>query len=691
VREEPGLDSPVSVVKGVGVARERALNSLGVRTLRDLMLHFPRKYEDRRRIRSFCELEEGKRALVVGLVGRVKSSEARRRVGGGRFSVFSAVLEQGNDRLTATWFNLPGLSAKVVPGTFLALFGKVEGNPQEWEMLNPAFEILAPGTFPATGILPVYPLAAGLSQVVLRKLVKQLLDCPQTRECLRETLSEALRKRCGLLGLAEAIEWLHFPPDERAWKAARKRIVFEEMFHFQVKLRKTRLGLSEGKRAPVIVPGERTKSFLEKVLPFKPSIGQVKALEEIWADLASPIPMRRLLHGEVGSGKTVVALGAAMAAIESGLKVAFMVPTEVLARQHYERAAPLLSSVGVDCALLAGREDSALRQRSLDSVKKEEPCLLFGTHALFQSGVSWRNLGLVIVDEQHRFGVSQKSALVDKGEAPHLLVMSATPIPRTVVLAEFGELDVSRLDETLPGRKPVETYRVGKGSQKGLLQRIKREVDSGGQVLWVCPLLGEKGSSHAASVKERLESIRLQLPGVPVGMLHGQMTSQEKNEALDRFEKRETGVLVATTVLEVGIDLPGATMIVVEDAERFGLSQLHQLRGRVGRGERGGICVLFSSPADEESAERLNVLLETTDGFALAEEDLRLRGPGALSGLRQHGATEFRIADLARDTALFVLARAEAQTLCNHDALLNFSSWVCKGSEEKGEGSPLLG
>lgn len=691
MKEEIGLESPVLALRGVGSAREKALMSLGVRTLRDLLLHFPRKYEDRRCVRSFSKLEEGKRALVAGVVGRVVSSRLNRREGRGKLSIFSAFLEEGEERLTATWFNRPDLSTRIPPGTHIALFGKAGRSGNGWEMLNPDLEILAPGSSPATGILPVYPLASGLNQTILRKLLREVFDCSEIRKLIAETLPENLRDRCDLIGLAKAVEWVHFPPDESAWKAARKRIVFEEIFHFQVKLRKTRVELSGGERPPAVFPGERTKFFLEKALPFKLSAGQLKALQEIWTDLAGHVPMRRLLHGEVGSGKTVVALGAAMAAIESGLQVAFMVPTEVLARQHYERAMPLLFSVGAECALLAGGEDAEERHRSLDFLEKNRPCLLFGTHALFQSNVPWRNLGLVIVDEQHRFGVSQKSALVEKGAAPHLLVMSATPIPRTVILTEFGELDVTRLDETLPGRKPVRSYRVGKGNLGKLLQRVKAEVNSGGQVLWVCPLLGEKGEKQVASVLNRLENIRRELPEVHAAMLHGQMPSLEKKEVLDRFVKREIGLLVATTVLEVGVDLPGATMIVVEDAERFGLSQLHQLRGRVGRGEREGICVLFSSPPDEESAERLNVLMQTTDGFALAEEDLRFRGPGALYGFRQHGSTEFRLADLTRDKGFFDLARTEARALGKNDALLDFSSWVCKEPGEDDERPPLLG
>lgn len=692
MKEPLALESPVKVLKGVGSARERALVSIGVRTLKDLFLHFPRRYEDRRRVLGISELAEERNVLVVGVLSRVKSTKTRRRDGGGTLFVIAAILEEKGEKLHCTWFNRAGLAGKLQVGTRLVLFGKAEKDEKGWKMSNPEIEILAGEALPETGIFPLYPLASGLSQVFLRKLVKSLLESPETKGLLRETLPEGNRDLHNLVRLDQAIEWLHFPPDEASWKAARKRVVYEEFFSLQVRLRKSRLDLAGTSRAPVIRPGAGVALFLEKILPYNLSEEQRKALEEIWYDLDRSVPMRRLLHGEVGSGKTAVALGAAMAAIDSGQKVAFMVPTEILATQHYRRVAPLLASAGVECGILTGGAGTREKSRNLGILKKDKAGIVFGTHALFQSKVVWRNLGLVIVDEQHRFGVAQKSALVEKGTNPHLLVMSATPIPRTLTLTAYGELDVSRLGKPLPGRQPVRTYLVAKRNTVKLLERVKKEVDSGGQVLWVCPHLEECENNPTASVIARLDKLREALPGLPAGLVHGQLSPVKKGETMARFESGAIRLLVATTVVEVGIDVAGATMIVIEDAERFGLSQLHQLRGRVGRGARGGACVLLSSTEDVEAMERLRLFTTTSDGFSIAEADLRWRGPGSLCGFRQHGVTDFRVADIGRDRGLLEQARMEAQRLEAADPLLNVRFWFSGDeSHERTRETPLFG
>jgi len=693
LKEPLAFESPVTVLKGVGRARERSLASIGIHTLKDLFLHFPRRYEDRRRVLGICEqLPEGKNALVVGVLNRVKSTKTRRRDSRSALFVIEAILEEKGEKLHCTWFNRPGLAGKLQIGTRLALFGKAEKHEMGWKMCNPEIEILEGEALPETGIFPLYPLASGLSQVFLRKLVKGLLESPEARGLLKETLPEGNRDRQNLVRLDQAVEWLHFPPDDASWKAARKRVVYEEFFSLQVRLRKFRLDLAGNRRAPIIRPGAGVALYLEKILPYNLSEEQRKALEEIWSDLDRPAPMRRLLHGEVGSGKTAVALGAAMAAIDSGQKVAFMVPTEVLATQHYRRVAPLLASAGVECGILTGGAGTRDKSRNLGMLKKEKPGIVFGTHALFQSKVVWRNLGLVIVDEQHRFGVAQKSALVEKGKNPHLLVMSATPIPRTLTLTAYGELDVSRLEKPLPGRRPVRTYLVEKEKAAKLLERVKKEVDAGGQVLWVCPHLEECENNPTASVFARLDKLREALPGLPADLVHGQLTPVKKEETMARFESGAIRLLVATTVVEVGIDVAGATMIVIEDAERFGLSQLHQLRGRVGRGVLGGICVLLSSPEEAEAMERLRLFATTSDGFSIAEADLRWRGPGSLCGFRQHGVTDFRVADLGRDRGLLEQARMEAQQLEATDPLLDARFWF-SGDEvlETNRETPLFG
>ncbi len=690
--EPPVLDSPVNTLKGVGPARERGLASMGVLTVKNLFLHFPKRYEDRRKVLPLVALSEGRHLLVSGTLLRLRSSKAHRRDGRGKLSLITAILGDGRAELRIVWFNSPGLSRKLEKGRRLALFGKVEREDSGWKMVNPEIEFLEEGAVPVTGIIPVYPLAEGLGQAFLRKLTGRLFHEESQRSLLKETLPEDFRLKLNLAGLGPAIEWMHYPPDEASWKSARRRLVFEELFNLQVKFRRTQLLLEKNGKAPVLRPGAGTRRFLSEKIPFKLTDSQLNALEEIWADLKRKTPMRRLLHGDVGSGKTVVALGAVMAAIDSGQQAAFMVPTEILAQQHFRKAAPLLNSLGVDCVLMTGGMGLRERGKTARQVREGKPGVVFGTHALFQSGVDWGKLGLVVVDEQHRFGVAQKAALVEKGQDPHLLVMSATPIPRTLILTAFGELDVTKLKETLPGRKPVSTRVMDKARMPELIALVVKEIESGGQVVWVCPHLEESGESGVASVESRVQTVLHELPGIPSGFVHGRMSTSLKEEVMDSFGRGDIPLLIATSVVEVGIDVPGASLMIIEDPERFGLSQLHQLRGRVGRGTREGCCVLFSSVEGEEGRERLRLMESTSDGFAVAESDLKWRGPGALCGIRQHGVTEYKVADLSRDRAILELARGEARKIGATDPLLNFHSWFPELQEmPSGSPGPLMG
>lgn len=691
--ENLSLETKIGALKGVGPVREKALASLGVTTVKDILLHLPRKYEDRRHVTPIGSLVEGRNLLVSGKVVHAASTKKPLRSGGGRLAIHTAVIEEAGKRLTCSWFNRRGGFPGLLPGSRVALFGKAEQCQEGWKMNNPDLEILLGEERPQAGILPLYPLSKGLTQKFLRKLTRDLFDSLLAGKLLTETLPERILVACELVGLAKTVEWLHYPKDENSWKAARKRAVFEEFFCLQVKFKKARRELAEKGKAPIIRRGDLTNRFLVKKLPYKLTLSQRNAVREIWGDLEREIPMRRLLHGEVGSGKTVVALGAAVAAAESGQQVAFLVPTEVLARQHYTRTSELLAGLGIACGILAGSNGNSGGWKAKGTPGNGKPGIYFGTHALFQPKVGWKRLGLVIVDEQHRFGVAQKAALLAKGKAPHLLVMSATPIPRTLTLTAYGELDVTKLEGPLPGRKKARTFLLGKENLGKLMERVGREVSSGGQVLWVCPQLEEQGPETGKSVFSRLQEIREALPELSAGVVHGQMPSSEKLEAMQMFERGKLGILVATTVVEVGIDVPGATMIIVEDAERFGLSQLHQLRGRVGRGEREGICVLFSSPGNMESLERLKLMTRTDDGLAVAEADLLFRGPGALCGFRQHGVTEFRVGDLRRDRNLLEMAREEVRKLGENDPLLKasfFFSFEDECREEMNVG-PVMG
>jgi len=686
------LGSPVTSLRGVGPSRGKALGSIGVKTVKDLFLHFPRRYEDRRKISLLGELEEGKSALVVGHLCRFRSVRTRRRDGRGNLLLVSGELREGQVRLCLSWFNKPALSRFLGEGKRIAVFGRVERGETVWEMSSPEVEVLEETRNPQTGIFPLYPLAAGLSQAFLRSLTRFILEVPGTKGLLKETLPDRFLPDAGFPELAQAIQWLHYPPDEKCWKKARDRVAFEELFCLQARLRKNRLDLEATSSAPLVRPGKLAAAFLEKGLSFRLTASQQQALTEITEDLGRYTPMRRLLHGDVGSGKTAVALGASMAVIDSGLQVAFMVPTEVLAWQHYRNNAPILRRLGACCGVLTSGCPPEERKNSLEALGKGIPGIFFGTQALFQEGTEWKKLGFVVVDEQHRFGVEQKAALVEKGINPHLLVMSATPIPRTLTLTAYGELDITTLKERPPGRKTVRTFILGKQRLAKLMARVRKEIFSGGQVLWVCPLLQEKQAEIAVSAIKRFAEIRKDLADVPAGLIHGQMPASEKDRVMESFTGGGTKLLVATTVVEVGIDVAGATMIVVEDAERFGLSQLHQLRGRVGRSSGEGICVLLTAAEERQAQERLQILAAYTDGMKIAEEDLRLRGPGALCGTRQHGVTEFRVADLSRDLPLVELARRKAMDLKTGDPLLGFSSWLSDGDGSEGDNTcPVLG
>lgn len=681
------FETPVTSLRGVGPSRGKALGSIGIQTVKDLLLHFPRRYEDRREITPLGELEEGKPSLVVGTLCRLRSVRTRRRDGRGSLLLVMGEMREGTERLRLSWFNRPGLSRSLGAGKRISVFGKVEKGETGWEMSSPDYEVLEGTLCPQTGIVPIYPLAAGLSQSFLRSLTRFILESPQAKGLLEETLPGRVLSGEEFPELAKAIEWLHYPPDEKAWKKARGRVAFEELFSLQARLRNSRLALERTSRAPIVRQGHLTAAFLGEGLPFSLTGPQQEALSEIIEDLGRETPMRRLLHGDVGTGKTAVALGASMAAIDSGLQVAFMVPTEVLAWQHYRNASPIFRRLGAFCGVLTSGCSPDDRRYSASTLAEGIPGLFFGTQALFQEGTAWKKLGFVIVDEQHRFGVEQKASLIEKGNNPHLLVMSATPIPRTLTLTAYGELDVTTLGGSLPGRKSVKTFILGKERLARLMARVRKEILSGGQVIWVCPFLQEREEDTAVSARRRLGEIRENLPDVPAGLIHGQMPAAEKDEAMEDFAEGRTRLLVATTVVEVGIDVAGTTMIVVEDAERFGLSQLHQLRGRAGRGQGGGICVLLTATEDREAKERLEILAANTDGLRIAEEDLRLRGPGALCGTRQHGVTEFRVADLSRDRSLVELARRKAKELEIGDPLLEFKSWL-SDPDKAGEGTP---
>jgi ATP-dependent DNA helicase RecG len=530
-------------------------------------------------------------------------------------------------------------------------------------MVHPRFSKADDSTPLPTQLTPVYPTTAGLGQATLRKLVTRALEAPIT-----DTLPAAWLTEFGLPGLESSIRLLHQPPLDSALAEleshrhpAWQRLAFDELLAQQLSLTAARRQRRSHRTTPLLAQQTLTNTFIQ-ALPFDLTGAQTRAWQEISADLAQPHPMRRLLQGDVGSGKTVVAALACMQAIENGLQAAFMAPTEILAEQHFRKLAPSLSALGVRCAWVTGSQKKSERTAAWLAIAAGEVDLAFGTHALFQEAGSFAKLGLAVVDEQHRFGVSQRLALMHKGSEPHQLMMSATPIPRTLAMSFFADLDVSTINELPPGRTPVVTKLVSDARRDDVVARVNEACLAGGQAYWVCPLIEESEKLQLQTAQDTHAALTAQLPELRIGLVHGRLKSNEKQAVMAAFQAHEIDLLVATTVIEVGVDVPNAALMVIEHAERMGLAQLHQLRGRVGRGSRESVCVLlYQTPVSELARARLKVIFELTDGFEIARQDLLLRGPGELLGSRQSGLPMLRFADLERDVALLEKARDLAQ------------------------------
>lgn len=664
------LDTPLQFLKGVGPARAAELARLGLNKVGDLLRHLPRGYEDRRSIRPLAGLRPGEAQTVRGWVLSVE--EQRPRPG---LSLLRVAFSDGTGLLEAVWFNQPYLKAQFRPGLAFFLSGRVDffrGVPQ---MNSPEFEPAVEGDALHAGrIVPLYPLTGRLTQRWLRQLAWTCVGAAAGE--VAEALPPDLLARHHLLEAARAWRAIHFPADQRELEEARRRLAFEELLVLQLGLLllrgRVRRRASGFRHAP---DGELVRRFLAG-LPFRLTAAQRRVWGEIAADMESEEPMHRLVQGDVGSGKTVLAVLALLKAVESGYQGALMAPTEILAGQHYLRLRQHLAPLGVRAVLLTGSLDRQERQAALADLAEGRAGVAVGTHALIQEGVAFRALSLAIVDEQHRFGVRQRARLAGKGldargRVPDVLVMTATPIPRTLALTLYGDLDVSVVDELPPGRRPVAT-RLVRGRDRGrVYQFVRRQVEQGRQAYVVCPLVEESDAVAAAAATEWAQRLARALPGLRVGLLHGRLSPDEKEAVMAAFARGEIQILVATTVIEVGIDVPNATVLVVEGAERFGLAQLHQLRGRVGRGGHPSYCFLVAEPAGEEARRRLEVICRHADGFAIAEEDMRLRGPGEIFGTRQHGLPDFLVADPVRDLRLLELARREAEGILAVDPLLS--------------------
>jgi ATP-dependent DNA helicase RecG len=646
------LFTEVEALKGVGPQVAKLLKKLGLTRVVDLAYHLPTGAIERVRASAASEALLGRNVILE----LTPFDTRENRSGRGPMRIFAS--DGGGNTISLIYFNNPGWAKRQLPlGEKRVVSGKLEAYGDEWQIIHPEVADLGKGPQPAVRE-PVYPLTEGLTNRRLGELAREALErAPELPEWIEPGLLSREAWRDWRASLAEA----HLEPG-----SGRARLAYDEIFANQLAL----LLLRQSQRRHRTVPLAGTGELIAKLrLPYEPTGAQRRVVEEIRGDLAQAAPMLRLLQGDVGSGKTLVALMAMLVAIESGAQAALLAPTEILARQHHATLLGQLDSIGVRVAILTGREKGKAREAVLMGLADGSIDILVGTHAIFQEKVAYRQLGLAVIDEQHRFGVSQRLLLASKAEhPPHLLVMTATPIPRTLTLTQYGEMDVSRIDEMPPGRTPVETRVISEEKLAEVVAGLGRHIASGGQAYWVCPLVEESEKSDAAAAEERSRLLKQRFGDDRVGLVHGRMKGAEKDSVMARFASGELAVLVATTVIEVGVDVPNATLMVVEGAERFGLAQLHQLRGRVGRGEGKSICLLIRGPnLTEVGRARLGLMRETNDGFRIAEEDLRLRGPGEILGTRQSGEEAFRVASPEEVASLAPIAQSDALLLLDRD------------------------
>lgn len=658
------LKKPVQYLKGVGEAKAALFQRLGVFSVGDVITHYPRNYEDRSKLKRLAELQDGEQCSFEGVIAsKVVESRPRKGLLLSRVSIID-----DTGLINALWFNQAYLKNNIKVGEKYIFYGTIT-RKRAFEVLNPVYErVNETGQVNTCRIVPVYPATGKLTQNAIRAVIRSSLEYAGNR--LEEVLPKWILDTYCLEGVKYSINNIHYPESVEAFLRARERLVFEELLLLQLGLMSLKSTTESTARGIFFSEGSEVKQFIT-MLPFKLTNAQIRVLSEIERDMESGMVMNRLIQGDVGSGKTIVAVLALVKAVKSGYQGTLMAPTGILAEQHYRSVKALLEPIGIKTVLLTGSTSAKAAKEFLKEIQEGSVDIVIGTHALLEERVVFKHLGLVVTDEQHRFGVRQRALLSKKGENADILVMTATPIPRTLALILYGDLDISVIDELPPGRKKVETYSVNGSMRERINKFIRNQVGEGRQVYIVCPLVEESDDVEAKAAAEMADQLANKtFSDLRVALIHGKMKPSEKDAVMSQFVIGETDILVSTTVIEVGVNVPNASLMVVENAERFGLAQLHQLRGRVGRGEFQSYCVLFNESRSKVAGERMKVMEKTTDGFIISEKDLELRGPGDFFGTRQHGIPELKIANLYKDMEILKKAQEAALKLMAQDRFL---------------------
>lgn len=662
------INESIQYVKGIGPKKAEKLNKLGIYTIKDLLYYFPRQFEDRSIIKKIAQLEDEEKVTVKALITNIESYTPKKGMTITRIDVKD---DTGFAKLT--FFNREYIKNTFRVGDSILAFGKVKKNGRFVELNSCELEYLSASPKNIGKLVPVYPLSYGVTNKDIMNTVRMVFESKDIK--IPEYMPEYILKKYRLCGIEYAIKNIHFPKDKESLKIALYRLIFEELLVLQLGLFMYKGGSSDEKG--ILFKRNQRLDEVLKSLPFSLTRAQNRALNEIIDDMCSEKVMNRLVQGDVGSGKTVVALLALAECVFNGYQGALMAPTEILAQQHYESFTETFEDIGINVELLTGSVTKKQKEGILQRAKDGEIDILIGTHALIEDNVEFKNIGLVITDEQHRFGVRQRGKLSSKGESPDILVMTATPIPRTLALILYGDLDISIIDELPPGRQPIETIAVEKKKRgKVYNSLVRREVDKGRQVYIVCPLVEESETLDITSATETAEEIKRDFfPDLRVGLLHGKMKPSEKDTIMTAFKNHELDILVSTTVIEVGVNVPNSTLMIIENAERFGLAQLHQLRGRVGRGKHQSYCVLIYGSNSEVCRKRMNIMEETNDGFKISEKDLEIRGPGEFFGTMQHGIPELKVANLFKHMKILKTVQQEARIIIGEDPTLDFKEY----------------